>query len=670
MKNQIPGSFSSTNPPKQGNRSFWQWLVAPTTTITDSAERRQASLVSAILIAVILSMIVGIVVETSVIHDMVIARTLTSMEFFLVAAYILSRTRHYRTAVFLQLVVYASWPIANIVFRTDYSPINILIVFMFNMITMILSGTLAPYSLTVFLAVGNILWMVLVPFLFPSIPFTDLILPISFNSVGSLLILILTRHRDLVENDRLTTIAQINDRLQIELQERKRAEEQITYSATHDALTNLPNRTLLMDRIQHAMERAKRHKNFKFAVLFLDLDRFKVVNDSLGHKAGDLLLVESASRLTACLRREDMVARLGGDEFVILLEGVKDTFEVIHITDRVQHDLALPHELEGHKVFVFASIGVVLSADRYERPDDILRDADIAMYRAKGLGRGRSEIFDVAMLDHIMSRLELENDLRKAVEAREFILHYQPIFDIQNRRIVGFEALLRWQHPARGLILPADFIPTAEETGVIVPIGYWVLEEACRQLRVWQSQFPNDPPLTINVNWSTRQCAEPDLVQKIAKILHDTSLDPHFLNLELTESLVVEDTDATNARLSELRALGVQVQIDDFGTGYSSLGYLHTLPIDTLKLDRTFISRLGINDNGSEIVRTILMLAHDLGMKVVAEGVETTDQLATLKAMNCEFIQGFLIAKPLDQQEVGSLLRKSLTEDDPGTKQS
>ena len=484
-------------------------------------------------------------------------------------------------------------------------------------------------------------------------------LPLIFNTVMSIIILVFTMHRNLIEKDRLLELSRANEQLQIELTERKRAEKLLAHTALHDSLTDLPNRVLFMDRLSQAMQRAKRRKGYKYAVLFLDLDRFKVVNDSLGHKIGDQLLIESSTRLAACLRGEDTVARFGGDEFVVLLEDIQDPGDAIRVAERIQNDLSIPYDLNGYRVIVFVSTGIVFGNPTYVLPDDIVRDADIAMYRSKGKGLGRYEIFDPSMLDRVMTRLELETDLRKALDNQEFVVHYQPILEMKTNQIIGFEALVRWQHPVKGLIPPAEFIPTAEETGLIIPLGYWVLDEACRQLHAWHSQYPADPPLTMNVNLSTRQCAQPDLIKKISTILKKNELDPRFLKLELTESLIIDESGSTATMLSDLRDMGIQVQIDDFGTGYSSLSYLHTLPVDTLKIDRSFISRLGLNSNNTEIVQTILSLAHSLGMKVIAEGVETNEQLSSLKDMNCEFVQGFLFAKPVNGVEAGALLKKS-----------
>ncbi|MFQ5857552.1 MAG: putative bifunctional diguanylate cyclase/phosphodiesterase, partial [Anaerolineae bacterium] len=442
----------------------------------------------------------------------------------------------------------------------------------------------------------------------------------------------------------------------VDITDRKRAEEQLLHDAFHDALTGLPNRALFVDRMIQAIERAKRHEEYMFAVLFLDLDRFKVVNDSLGHTIGDELLIAIARRLEVCLRAIDTVARLGGDEFVLLVEDIEDVSDATRVAERVQEELRLPFNLHGHEVFTTASIGIVLSTTGYDRPEEILRDADIAMYRAKVRGKARYELFDTAMRDRAVARLELETELRRAIERQEFRVHYQPIVSLAAGRIAGFEALLRWQHPERGLVSPGEFIPVAEETGLIIPIGQWVLREACQQMRDWQVQFPGGPPLTISVNLFRRQFQQPDLVEQVEQILQETGLDARSLRLEITESVIMENTESATAMLSQLKAMGVQVQMDDFGTGYSSLSYLNQFPIDTIKIDRTFVSKMGVDGNHSGIVHTMLTLARDLGMDTIAEGVETAEQLAYLKELECEYGQGYHLSKPLDSEAAEALI--------------
>ncbi|MGB7921891.1 MAG: EAL domain-containing protein [Pyrinomonadaceae bacterium] len=429
---------------------------------------------------------------------------------------------------------------------------------------------------------------------------------------------------------------------------RKSAEQQLHHDAFHDVLTGLPNRALFMDHLNLAIARAQRREDQKFAVLYLDLDRFKVINDSLGHMIGDQLLVESARRLECCLRPGDTVARLGGDEFTVLIDDIKDESEAIYVAERIEKELTKPFALSGREVFTTLSIGIAPSTTGYERAEDILRDADTAMYRAKSLGKARHEIFDKAMHARAINLLQLETDLRKAIERQEFFIQYQPIVDLDNFSLRGFEALVRWRHPERGFISPIDFIPVAEETGMIIQIGEWVLREACRQIQRWQVIFPSDPPLFISVNLSGKQFTQADLLHEVAYILNETRIDPRSLKLEITESMVMENIEAATEMLKQLRALGVQLSIDDFGTGYSSLSYLHRFPIDTLKIDRSFVTQMSENNENAEIVRTIVMLAQNLGMDVVAEGVETNEQLAMLRKLGCENGQGYFFSRPLD----------------------
>ena len=437
---------------------------------------------------------------------------------------------------------------------------------------------------------------------------------------------------------------------------RKQIEQQLLHDALHDALTGLPNRTLFMERVAHAIKLSKRHKSYLFAVLFLDLDRFKVVNDSLGHGVGDQLLIAIAQKLEGCLRTTDTVARLGGDEFTILLEDIKDVKDATKVAERIQQALKSPFNLEGQEVFTTASIGIALSSTGYEHTEELLRDADIAMYRAKELGKARHEVFDKVMHARALKLLQLENDLRRALERKEFEVYYQPITSLFTGSLTGFEALVRWQHPERGLVPPIEFISVAEETGLIVPLGEWVLREACHQLRIWHTKFPTPEPLKMSVNLSGKQLKEADLIDQIDAILEETGLDGSFLKLEITESVLMENADTATKMLLQLRARNIQLSVDDFGTGYSSLSYLHRFPVNTLKIDRSFVSQMSPNDRNSEIVRTIVTLAHSLRMDVIAEGVETLEQLKELKILKCEQGQGYFFSKPLTKEAAGLLL--------------
>lgn len=454
--------------------------------------------------------------------------------------------------------------------------------------------------------------------------------------------------------------ANLYQQAQIELTERKKAEAQLRYSAFHDALTGLPNRALFFDRLEHALNLTRRRFNrrhqpyvHQFAVLFLDLDRFKVINDSLGHVAGDYLLKQVAERLTTCLRAGDTVARLGGDEFALLLEDTTGVHEAIDIAQQIHQRLKPPFLLSGQEIFIGASIGIALSSDHYSHASQVLRDADTAMYRAKSRGRSCHEIFDASMHAQAMRLLQLESDLQRAIERQEFWICYQPIFALNTNDIQGFEALIRWQHPDQGLIAPSEFIPIAEETGLIMPIGLWVLRASCQQLHHWHQTQPQLSHLTINVNLSAKQFSQPNLIAQIDQVLADVGLASHFLKLEITESVLIENSETALQILQQLQERSIRVCLDDFGTGYSSLNYLHRFPINTLKIDRSFIAQLPIpaatsseSENSSEIVKAIINLGSNLGLDVVAEGIETAEQLAFLQANGCHHGQGYWFPNP------------------------
>ena len=443
-----------------------------------------------------------------------------------------------------------------------------------------------------------------------------------------------------------------------DISERKTFEAEISRRSLYDALTGLPNRLLMQERLDHALTIRKRRQDYNFALLLVDLDRFKSINDSLGHRVGDRLINQVGRQIKENVRTADTVARLGGDEFGILIEEFASPREVILVAKRIQKALFGPYKLDGRDIHVNASIGMVLKTGHYRESQDIIRDADIAMYRAKEIGGGRFRVFSPTMHAQALQSLQLETELRQAIENREFTLFYQPIYQTDDLGLVGLEALVRWNHPQKGLTSPDKFIPMADETGLIVPLGRWILEEACRQMKQWQEDMPAAHHLSVNVNVSSKQLMHPDTVGFVARTLKDTGLAARHLKLEITESVWIADDKATQERLEILRALGVQLAIDDFGTGYSSLSYLQRLPVHYVKIDRSFTAAMGRSEEDRTIVKTIIDLANHLGLKVVAEGVEREDQLASLKQVHCHEVQGYYFSRPVDAETAGNLIRR------------
>ncbi len=455
-----------------------------------------------------------------------------------------------------------------------------------------------------------------------------------------------TEKRELLENRNSVLEQQVSMRTA----ELKVASDMITHNALHDALTDLPNRRLLLQRIELAIQRSHQSNSYDYAILFLDLDQFKVVNDSLGHIIGDQLLISISKKLKAHLENVYLVARFGGDEFVILLEYIANIDQVIEIAESILNDFQIPLILNGGEIFINVSIGIVLGNKNYHQATDLLRDADLAMYKAKAQGRNSYKIFNVKMHDQAIKRLTLETDLRNAIDRQELMVYYQPIIDILNGdRLIGFEALVRWRHPIRGIVSPMDFVPVSEETGLIVALDSWVFHEACQQLVKWQATFP---ALKMSINLSAQNIHNPNLLTDIDRILAKTGLDGKSITLEITENILIADINQTIDLLSQIKVRNIQVSIDDFGTGYSSLNYIHRLPADYLKIDRSFVNQIQEASRNYQIVRTIIGLGNQIGLAIVAEGIETSEQLQILQDLGCQFGQGYLFSQPLSVQDI------------------
>ena len=492
--------------------------------------------------------------------------------------------------------------------------------------------------------------------------YKDLSLPMTFMSlslaVGGIISLVLIRQViTLFENQRLNSQLQVtNEDLQNEIVERKRMEAKLSFDALHDSMTGLPNRALFLDRIEHSLETNRRHPDLSYAVLFVDLDQFKVVNDSLGHLVGDKLLIMVGKRLEAALRSSDTVARFGGDEFGILLETSEPDASIRLVSKKILDVLKPAFRVESHEVYISASIGIVRKTAGYASAEEILRDADIAMYRAKEMGRHRSEVFDINMRNQAYTRLELENEMRAGLEKKEFQLFYQPIILLESSRLVGFEALIRWFHPKRGLMLPGQFLSIAEESGLIQPISDWVLDEACDQLKTWQQLFPTLQHVCVSVNISSNYFAHPNFAEKVIRAVQSKDLKAESLKLEITEGVLINNYAVATSVFKQLQDFGIRLQIDDFGTGYSALEYLQNYPVDAIKIDRSFINGLGKAEKSSKLVRAMISMARELGMEIIAEGIETDAQLTELKSIYCGYGQGFLLSLPLDSKDAQKML--------------
>jgi diguanylate cyclase (GGDEF)-like protein len=441
-----------------------------------------------------------------------------------------------------------------------------------------------------------------------------------------------------------------------DITDRKNAEEQLMHDAFHDSLTNLANKALFFDRLSQALLRVQRYPDYRFAVLFMDLDRFKDINDSIGHLVGDHMLIEVAKMLKKGVRSVDTLARFGGDEFIILLDDIKDDQGVMRVADWIRSQLTKPIKVDDHEIYTSTSIGIVYSNPEYNTHEEVIRDADIAMYFAKNQGGDRAEVFEQPMRQRVLERLSLESDLRRAIGGNELRVHYQAIGDLNSGKLIGFEALIRWEHPEMGLLSPGKFMGLAEETGMVIDIDRWVLREACQQIHTWNQKFDLKPSLSVSVNISAKHIASPELRQYVIQVLEETGLESKKLKLEITEFSLVDHSEITAAAFSNLHDLGIQIQIDDFGTGYSSLGYLSSFPISALKIDRSFVGNIADDPGQRDIVEAIIALTERLNVHAIAEGVETHAQLAQLRRMGCRLAQGYLLSTPIQSTEAEELI--------------
>ena len=458
---------------------------------------------------------------------------------------------------------------------------------------------------------------------------------------------------DYLLKDRLTRLGQAVRKAVDEKclrDDRQRVEDQLVHNTFHDALTGLPNRALFLDRAQRCLHQMERREGYLFAVLSIDLDGFQAINASFGQPAGDKVLIEIGERLVRKVRSGDTVARLDGDEFALLLDDVKDVSNAVRVAERLQEGLAKPFLVDGREVLTSATVGIAASMRTYKRSDDALRDASTAMARAKRLGPGQAAVFDMRMHTQALTRLKLETELRQAAEREEFLLYYQPVVSLQTGRITGFEALLRWRHPQRGIVAPREYLSVVEEIGLLIPIGQWVIQNAARQLRAWQAEFPVPPTLSMSVNLSCKQFLQAELLTIVEETLRETGLDPRSVTLEVTETVMMENAEAALVTLAQLRERRIRISMDDFGTGYSSLSYLQRLPIDDLKIDQSFVAHMKPAGESLEIVRSIITLAHSLGKRVIAEGIETGEQLTLLRSLGCDYGQGYLFSKPMEHE--------------------